>query len=1451
MSHPNNHVKQLVLACAGGVAALWAASASAETAVPDLTTAMEDFGNPNVSYWRDAPTSRNVTAIGVHGGRLLVSGGEWNSNTGPCPVFAVDPSTGDFEVAHTAGTERVDFYRAGTHGHVFIPSIDPHEKIDTCCDVTRLNPDGTWTILKTAPKVSHDGTLDDSFHSIHTFDAVVWKGQLFTAGYGLAVGPELSTSRLVDAAPDITTAYYNGTLDNLRRFEALLPFEDDLIAVPVSAKSTGRRPSYWSFDEDEYEEFRFNEASGTFVRAVTASANVSPDLEHADFKLFSATADGVNLRLWNPVAFNGRVLYTLASEMGRPVGALFSAACVNHHVKAVRTNLERGAVPFCTFVRGNVVCVVAATYDADAKKAVNSVWESTDGVTFTKKFTFTSPHHASALAYFDGYYFFAMGARSVVDACWTYQGADISGRLYRVRDPDLMLGTVDQDMTAQGDWEIDVPGGDCVTVTVPQTGSGKIVKSGLGTLVLQAANSTFTGGVEIQAGRVRAEADQSLGTGTVTVLGQRTGFSGLCELDLGGAKVGDGVYPPTLTIDNAIHVVGDTDLAHPAIRGFYQNIVLNGDVTADGDFACLDDAASATEIHASNWNRFSTVRMFTFNGSLAVDGTFLHHGSCSQVFNGNVSFGAFDAPYLESNFNARYTFNGTVACSGDWQTSRWLVFAEGATIGGTLAYTAWHQYTVVVVGAGKTLRVGALATDGTTRTASDADKCWYLNRKADQGGVGATGTDRTLVITGLGPQAAESVSSLLVGGVMPLTLDAPAGFVQTFTDRVSTMNKAITVTSGTLKLTGTAGFPNATSLTVGADGAFIDESTAAGALAGVTSVTIEGSFASAGQPFANGVTMDLGADASLSLGADASLSVQALTVDGVAVPVGTHVAGAIGPIKSGTITVLTGPEPTVKSATWTGAGNDTRITTGANWSPAVNVASETFLPTFASGGSVATFDAHATLAGILFSATAAQKGFTLERGGAAGSITLDGPAITVGDPYADTPATYAIDVPMTRAVEDRIVLTVPTNKTLALTGGLTTPGSLTLEGEGALALAGTNLVEGVITVTNKTLTVSGLLAAPGRNDQGQAREVVGTKSITSYGCSGEGGGIVLDNAVIEKPIYVDGEAEAASPIRARAGTTNLISGNIRFACNRKSALHAEQDAELELSGGVIRTGTGLIQFGPGTVRVTTRSLVANQANGYRLDEGRLVLATENNDISRLSLGYYDGNKDQVLEFAVSDALNASGTTRLFAGVRIGSCILLRSTGTATVEFHATTQRVAQVTGSAVATFRGDAGSRLEICGDQSHTSGASSDIAAGERFVASQIAGALSVQMGGTGTLLLTSQDFASTGDLAVTNGVLELAADASWTNGAHVVVSDAGCLKLNAPENLSRDVTHLDVAGGGTVDVPAGVKVGIARLTVNGARRKSGFYTAANSSWLIGGGTVVVGNSGFVLVFR
>ena len=412
------------------------ASLAAHADVPDLTSSLEPLCNPNASRWTASqPYARAATSMGVCDGLLFVSGGDWNDNLGPCPIFAVDPYTGAYVKEFESGTESIDYFRTDSEGCLYAPSVDPREGHVNECNVARRNADGTWTPLKIAP----NRWISNAYYGTHTWDVAFWKGKIFTAGYGIGVGPEKTTERLSDATPQINSLYrvyasqYGGTFQRYRRFYAFLAFEDDIFCYPLLYSGTAST-DYNPIGSYGFEEWRYDESTGKFACATNAFSNVMPGVSRSDLAFVADYS--MDVQLWHPTAFNGRVLYIAGiPEMTTVPFALYTAQNVNHSVKATRVNLGSGVFPFDIFVHDGVVTVLAAQYDSTAKKAVNSVWESTDGISFTKKFTFSGVQYANAIAWCDGAYFVAMGAREAVKNAWTFTGTDEVGKIYRIRDP--------------------------------------------------------------------------------------------------------------------------------------------------------------------------------------------------------------------------------------------------------------------------------------------------------------------------------------------------------------------------------------------------------------------------------------------------------------------------------------------------------------------------------------------------------------------------------------------------------------------------------------------------------------------------------------------------------------------------------------------------------------------------------------------------------------------------------------------------------------------------------------------------------------------------------------------------------------------------------------------------------------------------------------------------------
>ena len=432
------------------LAALALAAASAAADVPDLTGSMEFLCNPNKTRWTstssDDARSRSMTSIVPYRGKFYVSGGCWDPNTGAAPIFAVDPETGAFVQEYVAGNERFDYFREASSGHLYGAVTDQHEDGPNWGALFRKDPDGTWRCFKDIiPRGDFPsgefGNLDVQGFAIHTWDLCCWKGRVFTAGYGIAVGPEGSDETMANASPGIGASYRtvlaseNSYTRISHRFFAFLPFEDDLFCFPMNFSP----PDYPEINN--FEEWRFDEDAGVFRCEERPWSEVAPGVTSADRE----ANGGRNAVMADATPYKGRVLFLLgiASTDSPLPWCLFSATNVDHHVKSAKVDLG-GATPFCIYKHvtrygDEVVDVLAAQFDSSDRTVVNSVWESTDGVTFEKLFTFRTAQQASALARSGDCFYASIGWRFTTlwnlackDGSSGNAGDDVSGDIYRI-----------------------------------------------------------------------------------------------------------------------------------------------------------------------------------------------------------------------------------------------------------------------------------------------------------------------------------------------------------------------------------------------------------------------------------------------------------------------------------------------------------------------------------------------------------------------------------------------------------------------------------------------------------------------------------------------------------------------------------------------------------------------------------------------------------------------------------------------------------------------------------------------------------------------------------------------------------------------------------------------------------------------------------------------------------
>ena len=173
------------------------------------------------------------------------------------------------------------------------------------------------------------------------------------------------------------------------------------------------------------------------------------------------------------------------------------------------------------------------------------------------------------------------------------------GTVLRGRNVASGMSYTTVDLSAFGDWEVNVPAKSTNVVTVAQTGSGKITKKGAGYLLFETAND-FSGGVQIDAGVVVVGHAGALGSGEIVIAGATKSACQLC--------IDTTLVQGTQTISNPITLQSDSATGYPALyfvlpatkeSGTPWTVTFTGVITANGDLYIGDNHTSATTIRTT------------------------------------------------------------------------------------------------------------------------------------------------------------------------------------------------------------------------------------------------------------------------------------------------------------------------------------------------------------------------------------------------------------------------------------------------------------------------------------------------------------------------------------------------------------------------------------------------------------------------------------------------------------------------------------------------------------------------------------------------------------------------------------------------------------------------------------------------------------------------------------
>ena len=402
-----------------------------EIAPPDYTHLLKPLCNPNKTRW-DNPEhakARPITSLFTHGGRIYLSGGEWNANLGPCPIWSVDPASGEFTNEYSAATERIDWFREDNSGRLYAQCTDICERCPDKGPFFRREANGAWGVPAQPPPCQFPAedfsgaTMAAQGYAVHTWDLAIWKGRVFTAGYGIGWMPLDSTGVLSNATVCLEHPHgkalviTNGVIASEKvkyhsqRFYSFLPFDDALFCYTLFKPNGRDRDGVFEIDE-----WRFDEASGQFTPQTNLLNNV-----------------GCGNAMFHVTKVGKRLLYGCGSTSATCFTnlVLYSAACVGGAtVKAERIDLGGMPVACIAPMEGGQAAVVTCAGEGDGGKGSfkSVLWTTSDGLDYKPLFSLSTPFRITCAALCDGAWFFgALGEDE--------SGEDVTGGLYRCSPP--------------------------------------------------------------------------------------------------------------------------------------------------------------------------------------------------------------------------------------------------------------------------------------------------------------------------------------------------------------------------------------------------------------------------------------------------------------------------------------------------------------------------------------------------------------------------------------------------------------------------------------------------------------------------------------------------------------------------------------------------------------------------------------------------------------------------------------------------------------------------------------------------------------------------------------------------------------------------------------------------------------------------------------------------------
>lgn len=934
--------------------------------------------------------------------------------------------------------------------------------------------------------------------------------------------------------------------------------------------------------------------------------------------------------------------------------------------------------------------------------------------------------------------------------------------------------SIAQALTLDGDTTIVVGAGHVVTNTGVISGTGKLVKSGGGRLVLKAAN-TYTGGTLISEGKLEALHAFALGatSGEVEIAGDCSTLAAANSTAL-WVNAATFAYPIKVAAwSGELPKEGGSAWLVTYNVMIMQQCTLSGKITGgslslryaphdnDGEFKSLSGQPTFTgEIDCSEGTVFglSRTQSFKFNGVVKAKRvtTARKRPTAIQLGNADNQIELLDVSGANtslSNQGVGVTATGANAFGGA------VVTSSATGVGSTSSDGTLHKLSLG--GYDQTI-------DRFERYAGSQQwKKWDETSHIVAAGSTTKETHLTMNAT------ADSECDWLFTGFLSLNWNPSDDYsMSCISNRASSMTGSITVSKGTFEVTKGCSFANISGLFVRSGANFVMSTDA---------IRNDGTL-----------EIEVASDGEIKIPDGLQLDIYSLKVGDRYVTVGSH--SDVPQIKGGSVYVHVNPGAVEKTYTWTGTAASPLFSAKdpSNWDETPEFSGGGATLRFATGGVRAESDVEVALVkGILFDGAEGVSDFTLA--GEEPIAVQDGGLVATN---ASVSSRYAVEAPL--CVAQGQVWDVGENVSLSVTAPLldsngtgypvTVRGRndarFWISGNEKSTYSGDFRIAVDLFGTAKTCQSPGFYAT-GTDPFGPAGS--GAKLyVTGKPAGSDGNHLALyaTNAVVNRAIVCD--SYYGFSIYSCAGSTNVFNGpithplylyigeksriefngafNVTAAAGNQSTFllykdtdRSQADSEIVFNGPINYSGAMTVQNAIDNVWLACPSnalgefacdnkVTVNFGADYALSDGRTKLSLAANSISAADLHGHDQH------------IGRLGTGCSHTGTSI------KSTG------RPATLRINQTEDVA---FRG-------------------------------RIYDAVTIVKEGEAVLAFTNGVHESTGALVVEAGTLEFRAGSSWRKGTNVTVRGTGTLKLGTANDLSQAAV-LTLGGTGAVALPEG----------------------------------------------